>query len=118
MSIRGQNRNGDKIFYRTKMQPDELKKYIPLFVAAGAALIGAIWYIGTGRGSLDNNLRDLEKTSTVQKVETKADNTVVITCKNGESYEIVYKPGQTDYQNLVYDKCGEAGELLSTQQAQ
>jgi len=85
-------------------------------VAGGAAFIGAIIYLASGHGSLNNNVRDLEKNSTVQKVESKQNNTVVVNCKNGESYEIVYKPGQTDYQNLVYDKCGEAGELSSTQQ--
>lgn len=93
----------------TLMEKD-LKKYLPLMIAGGVALLVVIYYLSSGRSSLDNNMLQLEKASTVQHVEAKEDNTVVVNCKNGESYEIVYQPGQTNYQDLVYDKCGEAGE--------
>ena len=67
------------------------------------------YYLISGRGNLDNNLRQLEQSKPVEKVETTSNNSVVVRCKNGESYEIVYEPGQTNYQDLVYNKCGDAG---------
>jgi hypothetical protein len=101
------------------MPKDELKKYLHLFIAVGIALAVAIYYFASGNSSLNNNIRELEKSSTIEKVQTTDSNTVVVKCKNGESYEIVYQPGQTNYQDLVYNKCGEAGELnVTTQQAQ
>ncbi len=90
------------------MQKDELKKYLP-FIAGGIALVGAVYYFGSGQSSLNNNVRALEKSSGVHYVESGVSNNVVIKCKNGESYEIVYQDGQTNYQDLVYNKCGEAG---------
>lgn len=93
---------------------DRLKKYLPIFVAGGMAIIVAGYYLISGRGSLDNNLRQLEKSAPVEKVETTDNNSVVVRCKNGESYEIVYEQGQTNYQDLVYDKCGEAGQAGET----
>lgn len=92
------------------MEKETLKKYLPLFIAGGIALLAAILYLTSGRGSLDNNTRELEKSSTVEQVEVK-ENTVVVKCKNGESYEIVYKNGQTDFNGLVYDKCGADGGI-------
>ncbi len=100
------------------MHKDELKKYLPLFIALGIALIAAIYYFGSGHSSLDNNIRDLEKSSTVENVQTKDDNTIIVNCKNGESYEIYYPPGQTSYDNLVYDKCGSEGAVSVSQQVQ
>lgn len=94
------------------MEKETFKKYLPLFIAGGVALLAAIIYLTSGRGSLDNNMRELEKNSTVEHVETK-ENTVVVKCKNGESYEIVYKNGQTDYSGLVYDKCGADGGIAA-----
>lgn len=94
----------------------EMKKYLPLFVAGGIALIIAIYYFSSGKGSLNDNIRELEKTSTVEKVETTTNNTVVVHCKNGESYAIVFTKEQTDYQDSIYNKCSEAGGVESTQQ--
>ena len=97
------------------MQNDQLKKLLPLFIAAGVALVVVIYYLSSGRSSLDQNIRQLEKSSPVQHIQT-TDNTVLVNCKNGESYEIVYQPGQTNFQNLVYDKCGAEGALTGTEQ--
>jgi len=92
------------------MEKEALKKFLPLFIAAGVALIVVVMYSQSGRSSLDNNIRALEKTSTVEKVETK-ENSVVVKCKNGESYEIIYQEGQTTYEQLVYDRCGADGVM-------
>lgn len=100
------------------MKKDELQKYLPLFIAAGVALAAAVYYLGSGRSSMNNNIRELEKSSTVERVETTDNNSVVVKCRNGQSYEIVYEPGQTDYEGLVYDKCGETGTMETTQQPQ
>ncbi len=100
------------------MNKKVLQKYLPLFIAGGIALAAAIYYLASGHSSLDNNIRELEKSSTVEKVQTAGDNTILVNCKNGESYEIVYQPGQNDYQNLVYDKCGQEGEITASQQVQ
>ena len=95
----------------------ELKKHSPLFIALAAALVIAIFYLLSGQGSLDQNTRSLQKTAEIKQIQTK-DNTLVINCKNGESYEIVYQPGQTNYEGLVYDKCGADGAITGTQQKQ
>lgn len=98
------------------MQNSELKKYLPLFIAGGIALVVAVYYLASGKNSLSENIRELEKTSTIEKVETTPNNTVVVHCKNGESYAIVFTKDQTDYQDSIYNKCSEAGGVESTQQ--
>lgn len=85
------------------------KQHHALIIAAAIALLLVIYYFSTGTGSLNSNVRELEKSAPVQNVQPSTNNTVVVKCKNGDSYEIVYQPGQTNYQDLVYNKCGEGG---------
>lgn len=89
------------------MENPEPKKHFPFIIAVAVALVVAMYYFASGQGSLSTNVRELEKSSTIQKVESTGSNTVTVKCKNGDSYEIVYQAGQTNYQDLVYNKCGE-----------
>lgn len=96
------------------MNKNLLKKYLPLIIALVVALIVAGYYLTSGRNSLDQNVSQLEKTTTVEQVQT-VNNGVIVKCKNGETYEVTYQPGQTNFQDLVFNKCGQLG-VQSTQQ--
>ena len=86
-------------------------------IAAGCALIIAIWYLASGRSSLDENVRKLEQSSTVETVTSSTEeNTLLVKCKNGESYKIKYKAGQTEFNNLVYNNCGDLGVASTSKQ--
>jgi len=99
------------------MNKNNLKQWAPFIIAVAIGLVVAIYYVMSGRSNLELNVRELEKASTVENVSIPDDTKVVVKCKNGESYEIIFKKNQTDYQGLVYDKCGEEGALeTSTQQ--
>ena len=101
------------------MDQQNFQKRLPLFIGIGLALIIVGFYIASGRSSMDQNMRELEKASTVEKVIPAENNTLLVQCKNGETYEIIYQKDQTNFQDLVYDKCGEAGvESTSTMQVQ
>ncbi|MFO0780489.1 MAG: hypothetical protein U0519_01150 [Candidatus Gracilibacteria bacterium] len=90
---------------------EKFRKILPIFLAIDVAIIAVVFYMLSGRSSLDNNVRLLEKNSTVERVETSGENTILVKCKNGESYEIIYQPGQNNFDNLVYDKCGHDGAI-------
>ena len=85
------------------------QKWAPFLIAIAIALMVVIYYVVSGRSSMDLNLRQLEKSTQIERTVATGDNTVVIKCKNGESYQIVYKAGQTNFQDLVYNKCGAEG---------
>jgi hypothetical protein len=99
-----------------RMDKNFWKKYFPVIIAATLALIVAIYYLSSGKNNLNNNIHGLESSPVVDKVETSGDDSIVIHCKNGDTYGIVYKQGQTDYQDLVFNKCGPSGEISATQQ--
>ena len=99
------------------MHKFDFKKWAPVILAAGCALIFAVWYLASGRSSLDENVRKLEQSSTVEGVTASTEeNTLLVKCKNGESYKIKFKPGQTEFNNLVYNNCGELGIASTSQQ--
>ena len=84
-------------------------RHHPLLLTLAVALILAFLYLNSGTGSLNSNVHELEKASTIEQVQPSADNKVVVKCRNGDTYEIVYQDGQTNYQDLVYNRCGEGG---------
>ena len=73
------------------------------------AAIATLIYFKGGRGSIDQNINKLEKNSAVQSVSHPDAKTLRITCKDGKVYNIIYQEGQTDYDNLVFDRCGQGG---------
>jgi len=90
-------------------------KHLPVILAVIVALIALAYYVFSGRSSLDLNTRNLQKSAQIEKTQTSSDNSMLIKCKNGESYEIVFKPGQTNFDDLVYNKCGPQGRLEEQQ---
>lgn len=84
-----------------------LKTIFPLIAAIILGIVGVIYYLNTGFGSKVGNVQKLQKENTVKEVKQNQNQTVTIQCKNGEKYEIVYRPDQTNYQDLVYNKCGQ-----------
>jgi spore coat protein U-like protein len=84
-------------------------KWKPIIIAVAIALIAVIYYIASGRSSLDLNTRELGKTGNVAAVESAEPQKVQIKCKNGETYEIVFDKAQQNYDHLVFDACGAEG---------
>lgn len=89
------------------LQWQKFQKIHPFWIAIGIALVVTIIYIFSGRGNFDLNTRELEKSDQVKQISTSDHNSIIITCKNGQQYEIVYPIGQSNFQDLVYDKCGK-----------
>ena len=85
------------------------RRWLPFCFAVAIAAIVTLYYVFSGRGGLDINMRQLQNQNNIEKTTTTEKNTIIVKCKNGESYEIVYQEGQTKYDDLVYNKCGSAG---------
>lgn len=94
--------------------PIDYKKNAPIIIAVAVALIALIYYMASGISSKDTNVRELQKGGQVERVgeaiQEDGQQKMTITCKNGESYEILYQKDQANFQDLVYNKCGEQGE--------
>lgn len=94
-------------------------KWSPVLLAVALGIMVSGYYVFSGRGSYEHNVRQLQEnqekvdhvaTDKLQSV-SGSKNSLTIKCKNGESYEIVFKEGQTNFDDLVYDKCGAQGVL-------
>jgi len=90
---------------------EQKKKWIPVLVAviiAGAVLV---WYISSGRSSLDLETREFVNGNghDISEIDTSNPENILITCKNGEKYEIVFTQGQDNYDDLIFNACGEDG---------
>ena len=85
------------------------KDWAPFFIAIGIAIIVVIYYVASGRGSYDLNVRQLSQSTQIESVNALNPKNVVIKCKNGESYTIVFRKDQPDYQNLIFNSCGAEG---------
>lgn len=90
------------------------KNWIPFLIAIAIGLIAVIYYIASGRGSLDLNTRELIKSDQVSEVNTSDPKKIKVTCKNGESYEIVFRQEQQTYDDLIFNACGAEGTQESS----
>jgi len=88
-------------------------KWMPFILAAIIAASALIWYILSGRGSLDTNLRSLSEEKTIKKIEAADAKNIVITCKNGQIYKIAFTEDRQNYDDLVFNACGEEGTQAS-----
>lgn len=79
----------------------------PLIIAISIAAVILIYYVFSGRGSLDLKSRELTNSGKVSQVDAADPKKITVKCKNGESYEILFKEGQQDYNELVFNACGE-----------
>ncbi|MFA5829440.1 MAG: hypothetical protein WC843_03020 [Candidatus Gracilibacteria bacterium] len=86
-----------------------LRHWLPMILALTIGLIAVVYYVISGRSSLDANMRQLEKSNQVEKTTSAGSNTILVKCKNGEQYKIMFEEGQTNFQDLVYNKCGAQG---------
>ena len=76
------------------------------------ALIITAIYITTGQGSIDLNKRELKQSKEIKNIQTEEKNNkkiLKITCKNGETYEIQFNKTTTNYNDLIFNYCGEEG---------
>ncbi len=87
----------------------KLKHWAPVVIAVIIAIIAVAYYVMSGKSSLDANMRQLEKSNQVEKTTSAGSNTILVKCKNGQQYKIMFEEGQTNFQDLVYNKCGTQG---------
>ncbi len=87
----------------------KLKHWSPMILAVIIGLIALAYYILSGRGSMDANIRQLEKAGNVEKTTTVGNNIIQVKCKNGQQYKLMFEEGQTNFQDLIYNKCGPQG---------
>lgn len=85
------------------------KEWTPFFIAIGVALIVVAYYVVSGRSSYDLNIRQLSQSTQIESVDAGNPKKIVIKCKNGESYSIVFKKDQPDYESLIFNSCGADG---------
>lgn len=99
------------------MKKFDFRKWGPIIIAGAIAISALAYYIISGQGSLDKNVRDLSSTPNIEKIDYSEPRTLEIKCKNGQSYKIVFKKQQQNYDDLIFNTCGPEGaeESGSTQ---
>jgi hypothetical protein len=85
------------------------KEQAPFFIAIIIGLIALLVYIFTGRGSYDTGVRELTKQKNISTIDASDSRKIKITCKSGENYDITFKEGQQNYQDLIFNACGPEG---------
>jgi spore coat protein U-like protein len=85
------------------------KNLLPLIAALAIAAVVAAYYIFSGRGSYDLNLRELSQQQKVEKVESDGTQKINITCKNGRNYQITFNESHSNYDDLIFNACGREG---------
>ena len=90
---------------------ESLKKNTPAIVAIILALIALAWYVTSGRSSFDTSTRELATEEEIQEVDISDPELITITCKDGSQYKILFTQGQDNYDELVFNKCKEAGTI-------
>lgn len=90
-------------------------KLIPLILALSIAFLAAGFYILSGRSGLDLVTRQLKSDQQIESVEVNDQKRITISCKNGESYQIIFTQAYTDYSDLIFNNCGpEGGDASET----
>lgn len=97
---------------KSSKQPKLKRDQIILIAALILGLLAVIYYLLSGRGSFDQNFRDLQNSDAkVQAVSStegqNGEKEVEIKCKDGSSYDIYYPPGEKDYSSVAAGKCKE-----------
>lgn len=90
---------------------ENLKRIFPVVVAVLIAMTALVWYVMSGRSSFDTSTRELATQEDVQEVDISDPELITITCKDGGQYKILFTEGQDNYDNLVFNKCREAGAV-------
>ncbi|MCC7197052.1 hypothetical protein IT413_02530 [Candidatus Peregrinibacteria bacterium] len=85
------------------------KEQAPFFIALALGVVALLFYIFTGRGSYDTSVRELTKQPSIENIDASDTQNIKITCKSGENYEITFKEGQQNYQDLIFNACGPEG---------
>ena len=86
-------------------------KWFPLFIAI---IIGAgvlVYYVVSGRAGTDANVRSVIGDPKIKTVDSTEPGKIIVKCKNGETYQLLFDPAQQSYDNLIIDTCGEAGTM-------
>jgi len=85
------------------------KEQSPFIIAVAVGLIALVIYVFSGRGSYDTGVRELTTTPAIANIDATDTKNIKITCKSGENYEISFKEGQSNYQDLIFNACGAEG---------
>ena len=90
-------------------------KWFPIIAAAIIGVIALTYYISSGKGSLDANIRGALTAPNIEKIDTTDDKKIVVKCKNGEMYQLLFNATQQNYDNLILNACGEEGTMEAVQ---
>lgn len=79
-------------------------------IALIVAAIATIYYFMSGRGSYDQNIRELQSSdpqvqTITEKTGPEGQKDLEVKCEDGSSYEIYYPPGEGNYDSLSASKC-------------
>jgi len=88
---------------------EKFKKWMPVILAITIAAIALVWYMLSGRSSLDLNVREIvnKGNDEIEEINATDSEKVQITCKNGEKYEISFTKGQDNYDELIFNACSK-----------
>jgi hypothetical protein len=90
------------------------RNLLPAIIALIAAITAVTYYIVSGRGSYDANVRDLSHSAEVSGIESADPQQISIKCKNGQNYQITFKEGHSNYDDLIFNACGPDGTQEET----
>jgi hypothetical protein len=90
-------------------------KWFPIIAAVLIGTVALVYYIGSGKGSLDANVRSALTSPNIEKIDTTDDKKVIVKCKNGEIYQLLFDAAQQNYDDLIMNNCGEDGTMESVQ---
>jgi spore coat protein U-like protein len=79
-------------------------------IAVAIAAVAVTYYMLSGRGSYDLNVRELSGSTQVSEVDAADPKKITVKCKNGENYQITFSEAQQNYTDLIFNLCGEDGE--------
>jgi len=99
------------------MKIDLRSKWAPFIIAVAVATGVLIYYVSSGRSSYDLQVRELGKTSGVQKIDSTNSKKITIKCKSGENYQIDFDGTVGNYDGLIFNACGEEGGTVADETA-
>ena len=81
------------------------KKMTPFLIAIVIGSLATVYYIFSGKSSLDLTTRALLQEENVKSVDVKSGKELVIECETGEKYRITFQENQSSYEDLVFNAC-------------
>jgi hypothetical protein len=88
---------------------ERLKQNLPIIIAVLISTAALIYYLQSGGLSFDQKIQELKQSPTVENVSMESRNRITIKCKNGTSYELLFKKDNPNFEQLIFNACGAEG---------